>query len=85
MSKDNDFFEDDYWRYVNASSDYGNSGTMDGCVGVIFKIVLSVIAVVIVWALLLGVGIPVAVWGFFVKVILVVGFFAFLGSLGSRK
>ena len=49
------------------------------------KFVAIVIAVIIVLPLLLGVAIPRVVWGLFGKVLLVVGFFTFLGSFGRSR
>ena len=84
MKKDDDFF-DDYWEYVHFSGDYGGGDFPGDYSSEIFKIVIIGIAVIVVLALLLGIGIPGAVWGFFSKIILVVGFFALLGFLGSKK
>lgn len=68
---------------MNSGGDCGGGGFSGGSSGGIFKFVLIVIAVIIVLALLLGVSIPGAVWGFFGKIILVVGFFTLLSKLGK--
>lgn len=78
--------DDDFWEYMmysetNNDNDVNSSW---GCSGEIFKFVVGAVAVIIILALLLGVGISGAVWGFFAKVILVVGFFTLLGSLGKK-
>lgn len=79
MGRNDDSWDDDYWRYMNSGGDCGGGGFS----GEVFKFVLIAIAVIIVLALLLGVGIPGAVWGFFGKIILVVGFFTLLSKLGK--
>ena len=68
---------------MNSGGDCGGGGFSGGCSGEVFKFVLIVIVVIIVSELLLGVGIPGVVWGFFGKIILVVGFFTLLGKLGK--
>ena len=83
MGRDDDFLKDDYWEYMNSGGECGGGGFSGSCSGIIFKYVLIMIAVIIVLALLLGVGIPGAVWGFFGKIILVVGFFTLLSKLGK--
>ena len=83
MGRDDDFRDDEYWRYMNSGGDCGGGGFSGGSSGGIFKFVLIAIAVIIVLALLLGVGIPGAVWGFFGKIILVVGFFTLLSQLAK--
>ena len=82
MSRD----DDDFWEYMMYDETCNNEGVNSswGCSGEIFKFVVIAVAVIIILALLLGVGIPGAVWGFFAKVILVIGFFTFLGSLGKK-
>lgn len=75
--------KDDYWQYMNSGGDCGGCGFSGGGSGEIFKFVLIAITVIIVFALLLGVGIPGAVWGFFGKIILVVGFFTLFSKLGK--
>ena len=84
MGRDDDFWDDDYWRYVNSGGDSGG-GYSGGGSGGIFKFVVIAIVVLIILALVLGVGIPGAVWSLFIKVIAIVGFFTFLGSLGGKK
>lgn len=81
---DNDYWDDDYFITHYGLND-GGGNCPGGCSGGVFKFTIIVIGVIIILALLLGVGIPGAVWGFFGKVILLVGFFAFLGSIGGKK
>ena len=78
--------DDDFWEYMMYNETCNNNETNSswGCSGEIFKFVVGAVVVIIILALLLGVGIPGAMWGFFAKVILVVGFFTLLGSLGRK-
>ncbi len=82
MGRDDDFFDDDYWEYMNSGGSYGG-GYSGGCFSGIFKFVLIAIVIFVVLALLLGVAIPGAVWELFGKIILVVGFFTLLSKLGK--
>lgn len=83
MSNNNDYWDDDYIRYSYHSVEEGENGSnfSGGNPGGVFKFAVSVIVVLIALALLLGVGIPGAVWSFFGKVILVVGFFTLLAQI----
>ena len=64
---------------TNGNSYYGGTGRSGGS-GVLKGTVITIV-VLILLAFVLGVGIPGAVWGFFGKVILVVGFFTLLGKI----
>ena len=70
----------DYQLFEECCRESGNV-SVGGSGGSVFSGTLVVIAVLIVLAVVLGVGIPAAVWGFFIKVILVVGFFTVLSKL----
>lgn len=74
----------DYHIFEETNKDSGNSyysgKSHGGGCGVLGGTVI-VILVILFLAFTLGVGVPAAVWGFFAKVILVVGFFTVLGKL----
>ena len=70
----------DYYVFEESCKDSSNYH-IGGTGGGVFKGTVILIAAIIVLALVLGVGIPGAVWGFFAKVILVVGFFTVLSKL----
>ena len=83
MSNNNDYWDNDFIRHSYHFGEEGQSGSnfSGGNPGGVFKFVVNIIIVLIVLALLLGVGMPGAVWSFFGKIILVVGFFALLDKL----
>jgi hypothetical protein len=56
----------------NTNAHTGSSG------GGVFKVTLIFIVILILLALILGVGVPGEVLGFFIKVLLIVGFFTLL-------
>ena len=86
MGNDNDYWDDEFFRmHYMSGENSGGSYNSDGCLIDLFKIVVIVIAIFVVLALLLGVEMNGAVIGFFFKVILVVGWFAFLSFLFGGK
>ena len=57
MGRDDDFFDDDYWRYMNSGGDsVGGSGFSGGCSDEIFKFIL--IAIVVIIALIMDASTP---------------------------
>ena len=76
----------DQYIFEETSKEEGNtyySGAGHSNGGVVLKGTVIVIIVILLLALVLGVAVPGAVWGFFGKVILVVGFFTLLGKIFS--
>ena len=72
----------DYYIFEQTEKDsdhYQCGGGRSG--GGVLKGTIIVIIVILLLAFILGVEVPAAVWGFFVKVILVVAFFTVLGKL----
>ena len=74
----------DYYIFEETNKDAGNpycGGTGRSGGGGVLKGTVITIIVLILLAFVLGVGVPATVWGFFAKVILVVGFFTVLGKI----
>lgn len=84
MNDGRDYWDDDYFL-IHMQSENSGANYSGGCSGSIFKFVAIAIGVIIVLALLLGVGIPGAVWKFFLEILLVVGVFTLIGKAGGKK
>lgn len=79
---DDHWNDDFYWRHYHSGGDGEGGGNFTGgSPGGVFKGVVIIIVVIVGLALLLGVGIPGAVWGFFGKLILFFGFFTLLDKI----
>ena len=85
MGNDNDYWDDEYFLTHYDSEYSGGTNCSGGCTGDIFKFALIAVGVIIVLALLLGVEMNAAVVGFLFKVLLVTGWFAFLGFIFGEK
>lgn len=84
MSDHNDW-TDDYIKYTLMSESADNGKVHGPSGGAVFGVAVAICAGIVLLALVLGVEIPGAVIELFLKIILGVGFFVFLGFVFKKR
>ena len=84
MSDHNDW-TDDYIKYTLMSESADNGKVHGPSGGAVFGVVVAICVGIVLLALVVGVEIPGAVIELFLKIILGVGFFVFLGFVFKKR